>query len=255
MIWLLTAMNCEGCKIANMMGDDMTYIVMGIGPENAACSVKKIIDSGKAGPFDKIVNVGVCGSGEDLTAGEIYFINKITDMVTGKDYYPDLSLFGTKINEGHLFTSDDIVRDPKPGELYDEEAAAIFEAGQKFFSPDSMLFLKIISDHGTEIPTKDQVSDMVLEKKDIIRSAIEKLMARAKEQEEYSDIPDLSIELCLTQAMKNDMNNLLRYAKAAGKLDLVEDYISGLKETGELPAKSKREGAVYAKRIKDMLTE
>ena len=252
MIWLVTAMRCEGEKITSVFGDDMTHIVTGIGPENASFTINKLIDSGEAGPCDKLVNIGVCGAGEDVPARSIHFIDKITDMVSGKEYYPDLSLFPSGIEEGHICTSDDVVTNTMPGELYDEEASAIFEAGQKFFSPDSMLFIKIVSDHGTDIPSKSEIADMVFEHKDTIRSAIARLMERAGQQESVF-IPDLKDTLCLTEAMNHDMNNLLRYAAASGKTELILKYIEEQKAKGLLPAKNKREGAVHAGRVKDIL--
>ncbi|MBO4579228.1 MAG: hypothetical protein J5715_03640 [Clostridiales bacterium] len=255
MIWFIAAMKCEAEPLSGLMGDNVTCILTGIGPDNAFYSVKKLIDSGKVSPFDKILNVGVCGAGDDIPKGSIHFINKITDMRSGKEYYPDLSLFPGDIDEGHIFTSDDIVTLTKPGELYDEEASAIFEAGQKFFSPDSMLFIKIVSDHGKDIPADEMMKGIISKHKDTIKSALERLSARSSEQEKLLSVPDLRDKLCLTEAMNNDMKNLLRYAKASGKLKAVEDYITELEEKGELPAKNKKEGAVYARRIKDMLTE
>ena len=255
MIWLIAAMKCEAEAVSDLMSDGMTCILTGIGPDNAYYSVKKLIDSGKVSSYDKILNVGVCGAGEDIPAGSIHFINKITDMRSGREYYPDLSLFPEDIDEGHIFTSDDIVTETKPGELYDEEASAVFEAGQKFFSPDSMLFIKIVSDHGKDIPADEMMTGIISKHKDTIKSAIERLEARSYEQQEILSLPDLRGKLCLTEAMNNDMNNLLRYAKASGKLKDVEDYIAELEKKGELPAGNKKEGAVYARRIKDMLTE
>ena len=255
MIWLIAAMKCEAEKISGILGDDMTCILTGMGPDNAYYSVKKLIDSGKAGPFDKILNVGVCGAGEDIPAGSLHYINKITDMKSGREYYPDLSLFPGDIDEGQIFTSDDIVTETHPGELYDMEASAVFEAGQKFFSPDSMLFIKVVSDHGHDIPTDKKISGLIEAHKDSIKEAAERLLERAKEQEEKLKVPDLKDKLCLTEAMNNDMYNLLRYAKAKGCLNKVEDYIAGLEKDNLIPAKNKKEGAVYAKRIKDMLTD
>lgn len=253
MIWLMTAMKCEGEKISEILGDNMTHIVTGIGPVNASFALRKLIDSGRCAPFDKILNVGVCGAGDDVPARKLFFINKITDMVSGRDYYPDLALFPSDIEECQIYTSDDIVRDPEPGRLYDEEAAGIFEAGQKFFSPDSMVFIKIVSDHGKDIPTKGQIADIIYEKKDIIEDAARRLMTRAEEQRLQAEILDLKDILCLTEAMNNDMNNLLRYAKAQGKLDLVERYISGLSEEGQIPVKNKKEGAIHAGNIRRIL--
>lgn len=253
MIWLLTAMKCEGEKIPGILDSDMAHIVTGIGPGNAAFALRKLIDSGRCTPFDKILNVGVCGAGDDVPAGKLFFIDKITDMVSGRDYYPDLALFPSDIEESQIYTSDDIVRDPEPGKLYDEEAAAIFEAGQKYFSPDSMVFMKVVSDHGDDLPTKARVEELILEKEDIIRSAALTLLARSEEQKEQAGILDLKEDLCLTEAMNNDMKNLLRYAKAKGSLDLVESYMEDLRRQGKVPVKNKKEGAYHAGKIKDIL--
>ena len=90
------------------------------------------------------------GYGEAHAAqiGDLYVCHKITEQATGKTFYPDI-LYRHPWKERELVTGmQPLQRTAAQGVLYDMEAAAVYQAGIRFFSPDRMLFLKVVSDFG-----------------------------------------------------------------------------------------------------------
>lgn len=66
----------------------------------------------------------------------------------GKTFYPDI-LYRHPWKERELVTGmQPLQRAAAQGVLYDMEAAAVYQAGIRFFSPDRMIFLKVVSDSG-----------------------------------------------------------------------------------------------------------
>ncbi len=80
--------------------------------------------------------------------GDLYVCHKITEQATGKTFYPDI-LYRHPWKERELVTGmQPLQRAAAHGALYDMEAAAVYQAGIRFFSPDRMIFLKVVSDSG-----------------------------------------------------------------------------------------------------------
>ena len=88
------------------------------------------------------------GAANIAQIGDLYLCHKITEQATGKTFYPDI-LYRHPWKEQELVTGmQPLQRSAAQGVLYDMEAAAVYQAGIRFFSPDRMLFLKVVSDSG-----------------------------------------------------------------------------------------------------------
>ena len=88
------------------------------------------------------------GAAHAAQTGDLYVCHKITEQATGKTFYPDI-LYRHPWKERELVTGmQPLQRAAAHGALYDMEAAAVYQAGIRFFSPDRMIFLKVVSDSG-----------------------------------------------------------------------------------------------------------
>jgi hypothetical protein len=134
------------------------------------------------------------------------------------------------------------------GGLCDMEAAAIYQAGNYYYSPDRMLFLKVVTDHGVKAkePVDVQGFDSLVDP--FIRqmiSAAEVLQKTENEKHKLralaeADAKNLSEEMHYSVTMTAELIQLLFYCRLTGKdyVKLTDKYHS----RGQLPAKNKREG-------------
>ncbi len=142
-------------------GEDMVLTVTGTGVLSAAMAVTEVCTRIPPVSCDVLFNVGICGADmQDTSVGDVYLLNKISDDVTGQDYYPDI-LRDYNIPEAGLYT----VITPKyvEGALTDMEASGIYAAGEKFFTADRMIFLKSVSDKKIPVPETEDISQAVNE--------------------------------------------------------------------------------------------
>ncbi len=142
-------------------GEDMVLTVTGTGVLSAAMAVTEVCTRIPPVSCDVLFNVGICGADmQDASVGNVYLLNKISDDVTGQDYYPDI-LRDYNIPEAGLYT----VITPKyvEGALTDMEASGIYAAGEKFFTADRMIFLKSVSDKKIPVPETEDISQAVNE--------------------------------------------------------------------------------------------
>ena len=139
-------------------------VVTGVGEIAAAAATAAVCARDGADAADFLVNIGCCAAGgcepadRDMDSGygaahaaqigDLYVCHKITEQATGKTFYPDI-LYRHPWKERELVTGmQPLQRAAAHGALYDMEAAAVYQAGIRFFSPDRMSFLKVVSDSG-----------------------------------------------------------------------------------------------------------
>ena len=161
----------------------LCLIISGTGSLPAAAAVSSICTEYKAGSpesEDFLLNVGVCGQiGKESVqdkektchTGTPFLCNKISELSTGKTFYPDLLY-------RHSFAEAQIVTGPRPYVqmapaktnfpeeadfyLYDMEAAAVYQAGSYYLGPHQMSFLKVVSDDGNAADvTPEQIEKLI----------------------------------------------------------------------------------------------
>ncbi|HEX2927499.1 MAG TPA: nucleoside phosphorylase [Ruminiclostridium sp.] len=132
-------------------GPDIALIVSGVGKVKSAMAAVYLHSACSAGHSDVLINIGFCGAGSrQYEPGSLLAACKITDMDTGRDYYPDI-FFGNQLPRIPLFCyskpvkTDDLQN--KTGFFCDMESAGIMEASKKLSYSHNVLVLKIISDY------------------------------------------------------------------------------------------------------------
>ena len=144
------------------------------------------------------------------------------------------------------------------------EAAAVYQAGIRFFSPDRMIFLKVVSDSGVagqERMTAEALTGLLEQHVKEVAAFLTNLREAADEeetlrndgilQEDEAVLERLFAALHCSQTMRASARQYITYAALTGydwKAELEEWYARGL-----LPCKDRREGKVRLEELKQVL--
>ena len=214
-------------------------------------------------PADRDMDSGY-GAAHAAQIGDLYVCHKITEQATGKTFYPDI-LYRHPWKERELVTGmQPLQRAAAHGALYDMEAAAVYQAGIRFFSPDRMLFLKVVSDFGIagqERMTAEALTGLLEQYVKEVAAFLANLREAADEeetlrndgilQEDETVLERLFAALHCSQTMRASARQYITYAALTGydwKAELEEWYARGL-----LPCKDRREGKVRLEELKQVL--
>lgn len=260
-------------------------VVTGVGEIASAAAAAAVCARDGADAADFLVNIGCCAAAEGADSGcepadrdmdsgygaahaaqigDLYVCHKITEQATGKTFYPDI-LYRHPWKERELVTGmQPLQRAAAHGALYDMEAAAVYQAGIRFFSPDRMLFLKVVSDFGIagqERMTAEALTGLLEQHVKEVAAFLANLWKAADEeealrsdgilQEEETVLERLFAALHCSQTMRASARQYITYAALTGydwKAELEEWYARGL-----LPCKDRREGKVRLEELKQVL--
>ena len=265
---------------------DIRLVVTGVGEIAAAAVVAAVCAQDGADAADFLINIGCCaaanagadsgcetvdsgmdsgyGAAHAAQIGDLYVCHKITEQATGKTFYPDI-LYRHPWKERELVTGmQPLQRAAAHGALYDMEAAAVYQAGIRFFSPDRMLFLKVVSDFGIagqERMTAEALTGLLEQHVKEVVAFLTNLREAADEeetlrndgilQEDETVLERLFAALHCSQTMRASARQYITYAALTGydwKAELEEWYARGL-----LPCKDRREGKVRLEELKQVL--
>ena len=261
-------------------------VVTGVGEIAAAAATAAVCARDGADASDFLINIGCCaaanagadsgcetvdsgmdsgyGAAHAAQIGDLYVCHKITEQATGKTFYPDI-LYRHPWKERELVTGmQPLQRAAAHGALYDMEAAAVYQAGIRFFSPDRMLFLKVVSDFGVagqERMTAETLTGLLEQHVKEIAAFFTNLHEAADEeetlrndgilQEDEAVLERLFAALHCSQTMRASARQYITDAALTGydwKAELEEWYARGL-----LPCKDRREGKVRLEELKQVL--
>ncbi len=230
----------------------MRLTITGVGELAAAAAVSSICSMYRPTPSDLLLNVGICA--HTARKEGIFICNQILELATGKTFYPDMLY-------RHPFCESAIVTGMMPwqagktpgtfGEtLYDMEAAAVYQAGIRFFAPHQMIFLKIVSDHGNAADvSKEQATLLMQNAQERIFDLIMQTAAITQKHSSHNDelceedlqrFETFCADLHCSKAMRDSMRQYIRYLALSGM-----DYIGMIQELYDkklLPCKDKKEG-------------
>ena len=251
---------------------DIRLTITGVGEIAAAAAVSSVCTAYKPNKGDILLNIGTCAH---LTGNNGVFVcNKIIELATGKTFYPDL-LYCHALQEETIVTgmlpcnqeeyrkSVDIERslaENSSGNLYDMEAAAIYQAGSYFFGPHQMMFLKVVSDTGlAKEVSKEKVKHCMETNQEPLFKFIEEISIIAQEnkqrdnifQQEEVQMETLYTDLHCSKVMRDSLKQHIHYWELAGI-----DYVSVIQDMyrgGLLPCRDKREGKLCFEELKRKL--
>lgn len=200
-------------------------VITGVGKLNATVAIAEISTIYPPAEDDLMVNYGSCaaegmlmpgegegGGGACVPHGSIIIVNKLTDAESGRTFYPDM-IYRHPFTEGevktsvHVYTADEGTRDEEQMKMeaagqtvqneeamkeeaatltvYDMEAVACYEAGNFYYGPHQMIFLKVVTDHGIE---KERLQNDSGQRKDIGNEKNMTIHPVASERERFAMI-------------------------------------------------------------------
>lgn len=220
----------------NLWKNDKTVLALsGTGPiASASCTARVLALM----PVSWLISYGSAVSSRP--SGTLVQLAVLKNADSGRTFYPDL-LVNTGLKETAGITGSKVLKeaDEIPGEVYDMESAAVYEAGAMVLRPDQMLFFRYISDHGNTI-TAAELKQGSEAHAPWLASLIESLPdAPSSDQTEESE-QTLASDLCCSVTMVRQLHQLIRYAYLAG-IDL-DEKIRSLYREGTLPVKDREKG-------------
>ena len=229
MLYILTALKCEAAALTGLPGQTF---VTGVG-ERCTSALEKVTLT----PQDCVLNVGCCaGTG----IGGAYLAYCIENADTGKRFYPDMRS-DPGLPEMRLVTSSSVVTETEDDLLYDMEAARICEWALKKIAPSNIAVIKVVSDSGKDLPSANEVTQLIREHLTDIRAVAESLAGGEDCIED--DVPEmLCDELKLSQYMRNEFAMLWHYSYVSGRRDELNGILNSKREEGLIPVKDKKAG-------------
>ncbi len=238
------------CPYDTFFAEDSSVVmaISGMGTVAAASATTYLLTRfGFRPEKDFLVNFGSCAGRQP----GFHLINKITDEATGRCFFPDmlydLSSCGLPASsEKALVTVSKVVASLEdPNLLYEMEASAVFQAASRFIPPHRMLFLKYVSDSGTDDPKKITAAMLQEGAKQQVDKVIAVLKYLETIEEDDNEIDEdlflnTFLNLKASETMRHELRQLFRYAKTEGT-DM-EKILDELEKEGRYPVNSKREG-------------
>ncbi|NMB97967.1 MAG: 5'-methylthioadenosine/S-adenosylhomocysteine nucleosidase [Clostridiaceae bacterium] len=235
---------------------EIALIVSGVGKIKSAIAATYLIsisntkyskDSTNEAKNHVLVNIGFCGASEaQYDIGSLLLINRVTDMDTGKDSYPDLFVgkdlpkenlycFSRLINKEDLetiefrYNSDYAESLAKKKNIFcDMESSGIIEVSKKFTYSHQVVILKMISDYlNPENLDKEilrvylmrqmpKIEEVINELKQIEHFFNESFTDMICLEEEKKALDIIAVNLKFSQAMKQMLFKEIKKAKYKG---------------------------------------
>lgn len=126
--------------------DELCLAVSGVGKAAMAAAVAYTQALYAANTPRVFLNVGIAGH-KELDMGGAFLINKINDIDTGKNYYPQVVFKTAYPTMGLQTVSKPVLDYPSLLHLYDMEASAFYETASRFGTGELIHCLKVISDN------------------------------------------------------------------------------------------------------------
>ena len=225
---------------------------------------------------DLLVNYGSCAGGETFPVGTVSLCNKITEMASGRTFYPDM-LYRHPFVEVEMKSYPVVQTDMGKAAfaqeaggspfLADMEAAAIYQAGNYYYAPHQMLFVKVVTDHGNKdsMPGMDEFRErmkkgteqflpflyqlMELQKQEAGRRAQEQALCSGVERQTQ----EWNAALCGSETMRAQLHQMLLYQACARQKPQIDALYKQWQELGKLPVKDRREGKKRLEELRQML--
>ncbi|MCR5203250.1 MAG: hypothetical protein K6D02_09225 [Lachnospiraceae bacterium] len=257
---------------------NICVVITGVGEINAAAAIGSVLALNKPKEGDILINYGCAGrsAGEDLEGKSkeeenLFIASKLIERSTEKSFYPDMRLINSidnSLKEAVLYTEAKVYKKSlsKAGltVLHDMEGAAIYQVGINYFSPEKMIFLKVISDEAEgEFISKEALGKLMEKAFKRVKALVDSLLKITGEkvsdnlsenlsenEEKSSDfLEKISFELKCSETMKIQLKQLICYAKNKGinYKKIIEEY----RDNNSLPVKSKREGKVLLNELEN----
>ncbi len=235
---------------------------------SAAAAVASVLALQPPSAADLLLSFGSCAAplaGDGDRPNGIYRLVKLLDFASLRSFYPDL-LYPSQFPEAGCLSFPRVlnlqsesadwqtaVLDTMKREhcqLYDMEAAAVYQAGSPFLGPHQMHFLRLISDPGEGRTVRpEDISRAVEKEMPRLLQEISDMLARIRQEKEKPPLfsPEketlcerLQQDLHCSVVMAAQLRQLLRYLSLAEQP--WQAAVASLYENGTLPCRDRRRG-------------
>lgn len=172
-------------------GAGVRLIVSGVGKVAAAAASGALHQMTGAGRHSAWLNVGVAGH-RHLEPGTTLLADKITDVATGRSYYP-VRTFPSCCDSAETLTVDRPETFYPEDGVYEMEASGFFATCVRFATAELVQVVKIISDNratGTGGVTRQRVQSLVQSGLAVIDSVVRELRVLSAEQQDLHADPE-----------------------------------------------------------------
>lgn len=244
-------------------------VITGTGPLAAASACTYLCTLFEPGAGAVFINFGIAakiaGKGG---IGETFIVHKMTGVSSKKQYYPDI-LYTAPVKEAELISFDHVYRGEPLSQnaeiqgtmLADMEAEGLFYSAGRFFAPDRMIFIKVISDISGETVSARTVTQLCRQACGPLFSWIEAVAAQAARDDTKmmrpapgENISALFDELCehmkASRSMRETLKRHLYYYTLCG--GSAETF---LKTHRQAPCRSKNEGKAVMEKLLECLKQ
>ena len=135
--------------------------------------------------------------------------------------------------------------------LFDMEAAAIYQSGLFYYSPERMIFLKYPTDSGVSTTKKSSISFLTENELSSFFSLCSFLLQIPFSQTADWDYKKLETDFCCSATMSHSLQLLLRYV-ANTSLE-IEDILNQMYQNQMLPCSNRKEGKIRLEYFKQQL--
>ncbi len=259
---------------------EIVLTVTGVGPVNAAAVVSSVLTEYDASHSDQLLSFGTAAALHKQQWEEkretLFLLNKLLDQNTDRCFYPDM-LVRTSIPEASAVTGSVVLTEravrfldmaAEDYDLYDMEAAAVYQAGVFYVGPHQMSFLRVVTDSGISANVSDvrtlaqHVSDSVERNVEQILDYVEKLrlisFGEKKRVDILGDLEKKTVEKVIRDAhfskvMQDQFIQYVKYGTLSGINWMAE--VEKLYESGVLPTVDKRTGKKVLDVVRNVISE
>lgn len=284
MLYIVAAMHCEAKPLIQQFNlkrdasarffeiyrnEDMALVVSGVGKMRAAIATSHILSRLEPDESSAIVNIGTCGSiSKSLAVGNLVLINKIKDVETGREYYPDMLLRKIFMEQGSLDTHNEVLtrnnmvayykqKDRYP-DFVDMEASGFFQAAERFLGPHQIYVVKVVSDYlEGNLMDKAYITDCMEKAMPDIKKLIDEILnfqGQAVKEDIFTSEDRITLEklvshLRLTNYQTHELYDMARAFKIRTGSKIPE--FKGIMSSD---IKTKEQGKKFFNQIKQILT-
>lgn len=240
---------------------DIALIVSGVGKIKSAMAEVYLFTLYQATEKDLLINLGFCGaSSSKYNIGSLLLINKITDIDTDYDYYPDVLCGRALPNEALCCYSKPLKKEDYKFEsnvFCDMESSGIMEASKKFLYAHQIIILKVISDFlSPENLSKDMLKGLIKKQIPYIEQLVEEFKQMNISSDEFSFeaeealLNSVAKNLRFSESMKQIVYRKARKSKLLGMepFKILENYLN-------IKINSKSEGKKVFEKLNEELKQ
>lgn len=250
--------------LAFYKSEEIALFVTKVGLVNAAVSVARFLACEEPGGQDIFINFGAC-AGEMELKGRLFLAGKLVEEGSERTFFPDQII--TKDLGLNLKT---IVTVMKPVQsvgtsdnLYEMEAAGVYQAAITCFSTDCIIHAKYVSDAGTEggiidvTPPESVIDDMDKLISCCLQYVKGQSLVAADSEAKTRRIQEITVrlssDLSASVTMEHEIRALLEFGACLGvRPEEIYNEFMGQLEGAELPV-CRKTGKLYLGRLTSMV--